>query len=341
MTGGHDDRLRLSVVLPTLGNHEVLARVLDGYERQDVPAGSFEMIVVSDRAEPDVARVDAVIGERPYPVRRLTGRIAGASGNRNTGWGAARAPIVLFTDNDTIPVPALVSEHLRSHAAHPEREVAVAGHVRWAPGIEVTPFMKWLDLGLQFDFASLPGTEGSWAHLYSANASIKRTMLELVGGYDEERLPYLYEDADWAYRALRHGLRVVYNRRAVVDHWREMTVEVWQQRAPMLAAAEWRFTQLHPELAPWYHEMFSRAAQWRRGRRRARHLAAWVPRWVPGLGPFVWDRAGMSWLADIAPHFLAAWEQAARGEPVSAQPDVEALLSERASSGGSSPGGPK
>jgi hypothetical protein len=55
----------------------------------------------------------------------------------------------------------------------------------------------------------------------------------------------------------------------------------------------------------------------------------------------VWDRAAMSWLADIAPHFLAAWDRAARGEPVGAQPDVEALLSERASSGGSSPGGPK
>jgi GT2 family glycosyltransferase len=189
--------------------------------------------------------------------------------------------------------------------------------------------MKWLDRGIQFDYGSLSDAEGTWAHLYGANSSIKREMLELVGGYDEERLPYLYEDLDWGYRARRHGLRVVYNRRAIVDHWRPMTVEVWQKRAPMLAATEWQFTQMHPDVDPHFHRMFSDAASLPPAGRRARSLARYVPRWVPWLGPMVWDRAGLQWRQEIAPFFMQAWNQAAAGQGISVRPDVEALLAER------------
>lgn len=320
---------QLTVVLSTLGNYEVLGKVLDGYERQDAPSGSFEVLVVSDRAEPDSASVDAAIGRRPYPIQRLTGAVPGLSANRNAGWAAARAPVVLFTDNDTIPVPRLVSEHLSVHAQHPEKEVAVAGQVRWARGIKVTPFMKWLDQGVQFDYRSLEGDQGSWAHLYGANSSIKRAMLELVGGYDEVRLPYLYEDLDWGYRAHQHGLRVVYNRRAIVDHWRPMSVEVWKKRAPMLAATEWQFCQMHPEVPPWFQRMFSEALEHPPARSWPQRAAAFVPQWLPWLGPRIWTGAGLGWRQQIAPHFLDAWNRAASGLLVSPAPDVDALLSER------------
>lgn len=322
------DTPRLSVVVPTLGNYAVLQRVLDGYEYQDDAAGTFEVIVVSDRAERDPHAVDAAIGKRPYPVRRLTGTVAGASGNRNTGWQAARAPVVLFTDDDTIPVRRLVREHLDTHHRFPEEQVAVAGHVRWATGLKVTPFMKWLDDGVQFNFGALQGDQGSWATLYSANASIKRSFIERVGGYDEERFPYGYEDLDWGYRAKEHGLRVIYNRRAIVDHWRPMTVDLWKARAPRLAATEWQFCSLYPEIEPWFWRMFSNAMEAEACGNKARKLVRWVPRWLPWLGPELWKRADMQWRQEIAPHFLEAWERAAAGD-AAAQPSVEALLAER------------
>jgi glycosyltransferase involved in cell wall biosynthesis len=331
---------QLTVVLSTLGNYAVLERVLDGYDRQDAPPGTFEMLVVSDLEEPDPGAVDAAIGRRSFPVRRLTGHIGGLSANRNTGWQAARAPIVLFTDNDTIPAADLVSRHLAAHRRAPEDEVAVSGHVRWARGLKVTPFMKWLDRGVQFGFDAVSSEEGHWALLYGANSSIKRRFLERVGGYDEVRLPYLYEDIDWGYRAREHGLRVVYDRHAVVDHWRPMTLEVWKARAPMLAATEWQFSQMHPDIEPWYYNMFSDADRFPAAGRKARQLARFVSPRVPWIGAWVWNRADIQWRKEIAPYFLEAWEKASRGE-LSSQPDVGALLAERSShSGGSSPGGP-
>lgn len=336
---GPGDSPRLSVVLSTLGNYEVLGRVLDGYSRQDAPPGSFELIVVTDAADPDPDAVDAAIGERPYPVRRLTSRIPGLSANRNTGWRQARAPIVLITDNDTIPVPGLVGEHLEWHRRFPEEQVAVAGRVRWSPELRVTPFMRWLDRGFQFDFASIDGIEAGWAHLYGANSSIKRSFIERVGDWDEERLPYLYDDLDWAYRASKLGLRVLYDRDAVVDHYKPgMTPESWAQRMGLVARAEHEFVSKHPELRPWFFDKLSRAAAKPPARGRGTRLASVVPPWVPWLGPRVWRSADIAWQQALAPEFLAAWREAESG-PV-AQPDDspgEAL----SSSSGSIPGGPK
>jgi GT2 family glycosyltransferase len=322
------------VVLSTLGNYELLRRVLDGYEAQSSPPAAFELLVVADRAEPDMDAVRAAVGERPYPVRLIVGERPGLSANRNAGWAQARAEIVLFTDNDTIPERELVSEHLASHRLHPAEEVAVIGLVRWARGLHVTPFMRWLEHGIQFDFDGIRGEEASWAHLYGANASIKRGLLERVGGYDEDNLPYGYEDLDWGFRARSEGLQVVFNRRAVVGHWRPMTVSDWQARAPRLAVSEWRFCQLHPEVTPWFATMFADAASVPAGGRRAAALARLIPARIPWLGPLIWARAGLYWRQQIAPPFLAAWEAACAGRAPELQPAASALAERGESLGG-------
>lgn len=296
----------------------MLERVLDGYALQDAPPGSFELIVAGDVADPRPEAVDAAIGSRPYPVRRVTGRVAGVSANRNAGWREARAPIVLFTDNDTIPVPGLVSEHHAWHRRHPEEEVAVVGHVRWARELRTTPFMRWLEHGVQFDFPGIRGEEASWAHLYGANSSIKRSFIERVGDWDEVRLPYLYDDLDWAYRARAHGLRVLYARDAVVDHLRhDADLGFWKRKMEPLARAERQFIEIYPEIEPWFLRMFSSAVDEPRARGRGARLAGYVSPQVPWLGPRVWGAADLWWRQQLAPHFLEAWRRAGteRGHP--------------------------
>jgi GT2 family glycosyltransferase len=320
-------RPRLSVVISTLGNYPTLERVLDGYARQDAPAGSFEVVVVVDAADPEPESVVRAIGERPYPVRRLAGPEPGLSANRNAGRRAARAPLVLFTDNDTIPVPRLVSEHLRWHERHPQEEVGVLGHVRWAPELEVTTFMRWLDMGIQFSYANLRGVHVGWGPFAGANASLKRSFIARVGDFDQEHFPYGYEDTDWAYRASMHGFRLVYNRRAVVDHLRPMTLEFWKKRARRVAFAERTFTELHPEVPPWFHRLFSDAAAAPPASGRGMRLARYVPQRMPWLGPRVWGSVDLVYKQALAPHFLAAWEEAGRRERGPAQPDLSEFAS--------------
>jgi GT2 family glycosyltransferase len=315
----------LSVVVSTLGNHDVLRRVLDGYDRQDAQSGSFEVVIAMDRAEPDPAAVHTAIGTRSYAVRRVSGERPGLSANRNAGLRAARAPLVLFTDNDTIPVSRLVAEHLAWHARHPEPEVAVLGHVRWAPELPVTPFMHWLEHGVQFQYPEIRGAEAGWGRFYGANVSVKRAFAERVGGFDEERLPYGYEDLDWALRAHALGLRVLYAPRAVVDHLRPMTLEFWRKRVRRLAAAERAFTALHPEVEPYFHRKFASALEWPEASGRGVRLARWVPRWVPIIGSRAWLSRDIYFRQQLAPDFLAAWQAAADAPPGPAQPDVSEL----------------
>ncbi|MGH2953246.1 MAG: glycosyltransferase family 2 protein [Solirubrobacterales bacterium] len=343
--------MQISVVLSTLGNYDGLGRVLDGYERQHPAPDGFEVIVVVDAAEPDLGAADAAIGCRPYPVRRLRGAVPGLSANRNAGWRAATAALVLFADNDTLPEPQLVAEHIEWHTEHPAEEVAVLGHVRWARKVHVTSFMHWLDHGIQFDYPSIEGIEAGWARFYGANVSLKRSFIERVGGFDERRLPYLYDDLDFGYRASKLGLRVLYNRRATVEHLREVDLPYWQQRMDRAATAEREFVRKHPELEPYFFRMFSHAAELEPASGRGRHLIRLVPRSVPWLGERVWTSADLYYRQQLAPYFLEAWErQESESAPAEGRIVAPYLLDrdavgspsgEGSQPGGSSPGGPK
>jgi GT2 family glycosyltransferase len=331
----------LSVVVSTLGNQEGLRRVLDGYSTQDAPASSFEVIVAVDAAERDLAATGAAIGERTYPVRFVRGEIPGLSANRNAGIRAATAMMILFTDNDTIPQARLVSEHLGWHRRYPEEEVGILGHVRWSREVRVTSFMHWLDHGVQFDFPLIDGIEAGWGRFYGANVSVKRSFAERVGGFDQERLPYGYEDLDFGYRASKNGLRLLYNRDAVVEHLREMSLTFFKQRVRRTAYAEREFVRKHPELEPYFFRMFSHAAKLAPVRGRGRHLIRWIPRETPWVGPRVWLSADLYYRQALASDFLSAWDEAgaaeSSGEPVAPRVSELDLLS----SGGSVPGGPK
>jgi GT2 family glycosyltransferase len=314
------DELRVSVVIPTLGMHATLDRVLARLERQD-PAAPFEVLVVADIAEPDPAAVETLLADRPYAARLLRGQRPGVSSNRNAGWRAARSELVLFLDNDTLPQRQLIREHVAWHDRHPEPEVSVLGHVQWAPEVKVTPFMRWLEQGIQFDYDRIVGTEAGWGRFYTANISTKRVLLERVGGFDEINLPYGYEDLDFAYRASAKGLRVLYNRRAVVDHLRTMSLDFWKRRVRRIATAESRFVALHPEVGPYFHRMFSDAAARPAARGRGRCLLPWISPRFPWLGPKVWMSADLYYKQALAPGFLEAWSRAANESRESA-PDL-------------------
>ena len=312
----------LSVVIPSFGSYGTLARVLDGYGRQSAGPGAFEVVVVVDAADPHPERVDEALERRPYPVCRVDGPVPGASANRNAGVGASQAPVVLFTDNDTVPTPGLVDEHLGWHRRFPADAVAVQGPVRWARELEVTTFMRWLDTGIQFDFDAIEGIEAGWGRFISANVSVKRSFADLVGGFDEVNFPYGYEDTDWAYRANGLGLRLVYNRRAVVEHLRPMSLEFWQARARRIAASEATFVRLHPELRPWFHDLFEWAAAQPKAEGRGLRWGPYVSPRLPVLGPRVWRSIDRYFKQAIAPHFLAAWQEAARNPGQGRAPDL-------------------
>jgi GT2 family glycosyltransferase len=299
----------LSVVIPTHGRAGLLARVVQHLERQREVA--FELIVAMDAQATKVDAIYKAVVGSDLDARVLAARLPGASAARNVGWRAARAPIILFIGDDTLPERRLLAEHMAWHDRHPEENVSVLGRIRWADEIRVTPFMRWLDRGIQFDYSRIDEVDVGWGRFYTANSSIKRSLLERVGGFDEEHLPFLYEDLDLAYRLRPHGFKLLYNRAASVQHVHPVTVEEWKDRAAAVAVAEKEFVRLHPDVPPYFYNLFSEAARMPHARGRAIRLARWVPRRTPFLGSRVWQMADIAWRQALAEPFFAAWEDGA------------------------------
>ena len=325
---------RLSVVIPTLGRHATLGRALDRLAEHAADALEVEVVVAADALEPDPEGVDRLVAARVPGGRVVRGGRPGASAARNAGWRAARAPLVLFLGDDVLATPRLIERHRARHEEHPQEEVGCLGHVRWAPELRVTPFMRWLDRGVHFHFSAIAGDWAGWGHLYTANVSLKRSLLERSGGFDEEAFPFLYEDLDLGRRLADLGLRLRYDREAVGEHLHAPTLEDYAERVAAIAPAERRFVARYPDVRPYFHDLFSEAAAIPAGRGWGARLAPWVPPRVPLAGPAVRRRAELSYRQALAPAFLDAWARAGADQ---GPPSPERA----ASSAGSEPGGPK
>ena len=303
--------MRLSVVIPTLRRHEELRRVLDGLEQQDTGPDAFEVLVAVDPDEEDLPAVEGLVADRPYAARCVARDRPGVAAARNTGWRSARAPLVLFLDDDVVPTRGLVTAHLAWHDRHPGDEVGVLGRVDWAPEVPRTPFRRWVE-DRTFHFTEIEGDEAGYGRLYTANVSFKRALLEAVDGFDAEGLPFGYEDIDLGLRMHReHGLRLMYAREALGLHLHEMTLDGWRRRVVWLASAERAFCEKHPDARPWWWQYFSKYAHIPRSRGRLARLAGAVPPWVPWLGPRVWRSYDISVHQALAPLFFEAWDAGA------------------------------
>lgn len=305
----------LSIVIPTRGRRESLDEVIAGIERQQPSPAGIELLIGLDAHAPGEDTAGLAALDPSFPVAVLRAERPGASAARNAGWQAARAPLILFLDDDVVPVERLVAEHLAWHQLNPEPEVGVLGAVRWSPRVRVTPFMRWLETGIQFDYGTITSTELEWQRFYSCNISVKRPMLERVGGFDEERFPFGYEDLELARRMSAHGLRLLYNERAMGEHLKTETIGSWRRNLARIALAEHRFTELYPDQLPYFYERFRVASEAPVARGRSARLARFVPRGVPWLGPFVWRSYDLVCSQQLAPDFLSQWDAAKDPRP--------------------------
>lgn len=304
----------LSIVIPTYRRRDALPRTLEALERQTASPDRFETIVVDDPVDDDSAAVAALIEpeRRPFRVRHLHRDGRGVSAARNAGWRAAEADLVMFIGDDILLSPDAVEQHLRWHERNPEEEAGVLGRVEWAGELRVTPFMRWLERGIQFDYLSLAGDEAPWTHFYTANISLKRVMLERIGGFDEERFPFLYEDLDVGRRLAAEGFRLLYNRDALGEHLHPTGVDEWRRRMAATAPAERRWVEAYPDMPAWFHDIFEAAARRRRVPAPIGRAAALVPSGTPLIGPRAGAVADLHFRQQLAPAFLDAWRADAR-----------------------------
>lgn len=212
---------QISVVIATHNRAEQLMECLASFTRQTIEQSQYELLVVNDGstdATTDVIREHLT----RLPLTSLKMKHSGKSAARNLGLLAARAPLVLFFDDD-VADRDLLRQHLRTHELFPYDAMAVLGHTAWAPGIELSPLMECIPGSAcgsskeccQAMFSSAMLTDGqllTWQNFWEGRLSCKRAFLARFGLHDPRMVNSI--DIELGYRLSKHGLTVVFNRHA-------------------------------------------------------------------------------------------------------------------------------
>ena len=296
------DATNLAVVIPTRRRWDILRKTLAALSAQTELG--FEVVVVADGRDQEVPDLPG--------VRVVQQDHAGPGVARNRGLGETDRPLVLFIGDDMIPRPGFVAAHLARHRADPAPEVAVLGRIVWHPDVPHDRLHRWLDWSCAlFDYTELDvqrDEEAGWPRFYSSNVSMKRELFAAAGGFDPD-FDFDYEDLDFGYRLGQHGMRLLYEPAALVEHLHPYDWAAVRRRYESRARAEQIMAAKHDWFAPWFRGQIDRAAAeppasrlWALSVDRVPHRPARVRRSFE-------RRANRYYLQRLAPAFRAAWEE--------------------------------
>lgn len=204
----------VSVVIPTYQRRESVLRALTALAVQTVSPGEYEVVVVIDGSS-DGSREALQSLSPQYTLRVLCQQNHGRAAACNAGIAAARGDIVVLLDDDMEATPDFLAAHLHAHAEGGERAVIGAAPVTITT--ELPPPVAYVGRKFNRHLERLASVGGPLAlrDFYSGNLSIRRDVLNKVGGFDEAFTIYGNEDLELSIRLRSAGIRLVYDAAAV------------------------------------------------------------------------------------------------------------------------------
>jgi glycosyltransferase involved in cell wall biosynthesis len=271
--------MRATIQLCTFNRAHLLGRVLDACFEQTLPDDAYEIVLVDDGSTDDTPRVIEAARARAgcafTVVSQANGGLARA---RNAGIERARGERIIFIDDDVLPVPSFVFEHLRAGDAHPG--AIVRGAVINTESFERLPAPMWTLANYSANF------------FWTSNVSLPLEVLRRVGSFTESFREYGWEDIELGLRLRFAGVKGVFNRFAVAFHYkprpRAANVDGMLRQARAQARTALQLHALHPH---WRVRLATGDDALRRALHRLRRRAGAMGRLERRLGPREPDRA--------------------------------------------------
>ena len=237
--------MELTVIIPTRDRCAVLSEALDRLEAQAGDA-EFEVFIVDDGSSDDtLTMLEQKAAHSGLTLTAVRQERRGPAAARNRALASARAPVCLFLNDDSWAAPGLVARHRDFHARHPEQEAALLGHV--VPMADPSPFTSWVnDVLFGFSRIDTPDDAGG-ENFFSLNVSAKTRFVRDAGSFDERFDSAAHEDIDLGVRLEARGMRLVYDREAVVEHHHPLDLPATLARMQTSGRALARFKVRHPE----------------------------------------------------------------------------------------------
>jgi GT2 family glycosyltransferase len=206
-----------TIQLCTYNRGHLLPRVLEACFDQTVARDAYEVVLVDDGSSDETPSVIEEAKRRTrVPFTVISQPNAGLARARNAGIAACRGERIVFIDDDVLPMPDFVEEHLR--AAQRGTDPVVRGAV-----IEVASFDR-----LPPPFWTLRNYSANW--FWTSNVSVSRRALDEVRlrdgeWFDEAFSEYGWEDIELGLRLRESGVRAVFNKYAVAFHYKAKAAE--------------------------------------------------------------------------------------------------------------------
>jgi glycosyltransferase involved in cell wall biosynthesis len=221
-------RKKISVIVPTHNRKEILKRTISSLLQQSLSPEDYQIVVIDDGSTDGTGEMMGLNFKKELDDRicYLSQPNQGPNGARNLGIASASGDILLFINDDTIPDDRLLELHQNEHATYPEDPVSILGQVMWSNQQSVTPLMKWLDHGGPlFSFYKISGhREVPWHFFVTSNVSVKKKFLSVIGPFDED-FREAHDDTEFAWRAKRYGMRLIYCEDALTFHVHPQTFD--------------------------------------------------------------------------------------------------------------------
>ena len=165
--------------MPTHARPDRLARLVRSLEAQRSGTPDFEVIVVDDGSPPETRPPEPPPGTALRLIRQVR---AGPAAARNRGAREARAPLLLFVDDDCTVAPDWVAAFVDAHARAP---AALLGGAT-ANGLPANPWSSAAEGLLGFLDAEAEAAGEGLDFVASNNIACARADFFAVGGFDAD-----------------------------------------------------------------------------------------------------------------------------------------------------------
>ena len=207
------DSIQFSIVIPTYKREVFLKTCLCRLSEQLIGYSNYEIIVVDDGGGLDGfdEKADFLKG---INVKLFHQEHKGPAGARNFGISVARGEIILFLDDDNVPQDDWFKETVRAWGNLTEID-GMGGYVMGGKSANIysrlnADFFNWyLD----------QSTSGNYCNfLATCNAGYRKSMLQKVGGFDENFKNAAGEDRDINIKILNSGGKLKLDRKILVHY---------------------------------------------------------------------------------------------------------------------------
>lgn len=220
----NSNKPKFSIIIPSRNRFSLLAACLESLIGQLKTEDGWEIIVVNDGSEKQLPEYKQIPNQYPQ-VRYILFAHSGPAAARNYGIKISSGDIILFLDDDSLPVKTWFSSTKQAWQEYPDYD-AIGGYIACERDDNIyckvsCDFFNWY---LKESLAT------GYAFLSTCNAGYKKNILKQVAGFNEDFPSASGEDRDLNIRIHRAGGRLRLDEKIIVYHEKGLNLKDFLKR---------------------------------------------------------------------------------------------------------------